>query len=53
MLLVTAYPIVYAIWLSLQRYDLRFPDDREFVGLRQLRAVLAQRACSGRTSRAR
>ena len=33
MLLVTGYPIVYAIYLSLQRYDLRFPDDREFVGL--------------------
>ena len=25
MLAVTAYPIVYAVWLSLQRYDLRFP----------------------------
>jgi multiple sugar transport system permease protein len=34
MLLVTAYPIGYAIWLSLFRYDLRFPDEREFVGLR-------------------
>ncbi len=33
MLLVTGYPIVYAIYLSLQRYDLRFPDDKEFVGL--------------------
>ncbi len=33
MLLVTGYPIVYAIWLSLQKYDLRFPDDKEFVGL--------------------
>jgi multiple sugar transport system permease protein len=34
MLLVTAYPIGYAIWLSLFRYDLRFPDEREFIGLR-------------------
>ncbi|MEA2827972.1 MAG: trehalose/maltose transport system permease protein, partial [Actinomycetota bacterium] len=34
MLLVTAYPIVYAIILSLQRNDLRFPDQAQFVGLR-------------------
>ena len=40
MLVVTAYPIVYAIWLSLQRYDLRFPDDRKLVGLRNYGAVL-------------
>jgi multiple sugar transport system permease protein len=40
MLAVTAYPIVYAIWLSLQRYDLRFPADREMVGLRNYGAVL-------------
>jgi multiple sugar transport system permease protein len=33
MVFVTAYPIGYAIYLSLQRYDLRFPDDRTFVGL--------------------
>ena len=33
MLLVAAYPIGYAIYLSLQKYDLRFPDDKEFVGL--------------------
>ena len=33
MLLVTAYPIGYAIVLSFQRFDLRFPDEREFVGL--------------------
>ena len=25
MLVVAAFPIIYAIWLSLQRYDLRFP----------------------------
>jgi multiple sugar transport system permease protein len=40
MLLVTAYPIVYAVWLSMQRYDLRFPKDRGFVGLDNYSAVL-------------
>jgi multiple sugar transport system permease protein len=33
MVAVTGYPIVYAIILSLQRYDLRFPADRGWVGL--------------------
>jgi multiple sugar transport system permease protein len=33
MLIVTGYPIGYAIYLSLQKFDLRFPDDKEFVGL--------------------
>jgi multiple sugar transport system permease protein len=28
MLAVTAYPILYAIYLSLLRADLRFPNDR-------------------------
>src|SRR4051795_4384254 len=40
MLLVTGYPIVYAVVLSLQRYDLRFPDEREFVGLSNSGEVL-------------
>lgn len=40
MLLVTGYPIIYAIILSLQRYDLRFPDDREWVGLGNYITVL-------------
>jgi len=40
MLLVTAYPIGYAIWLSTQRYDLRFPEDRGFVGADNYTAVL-------------
>jgi multiple sugar transport system permease protein len=31
MLAVTAYPIVYAVWLSLQRYNLAAPDDTRFV----------------------
>jgi multiple sugar transport system permease protein len=33
MVAVTAYPIGYAIYLSLQRYDLRFPGRTEFIGL--------------------
>lgn len=41
MLAVTAYPIIYAVWLSMQRYDLRFPDDREFVGFDNYAAVLS------------
>ncbi|MFD3810809.1 carbohydrate ABC transporter permease [Rhodococcus sp. NPDC058639] len=40
MVAVTAYPVAYAVWLSLQRYDLRFPDDRTFVGLSNYVAVL-------------
>lgn len=40
MLLVTAYPIVYAFWLSLFRYDLRFPQNRQFVGIDNYVSVL-------------
>src|SRR3954464_10652264 len=40
MLVVTGYPIGYAVYLSLQRYDLRFPDDKEFVGLSNYSDVL-------------
>lgn len=40
MVLVTAYPILYSVWLSLQRFDLRFPDQREFVGLANYATVL-------------
>jgi multiple sugar transport system permease protein len=40
MLLVTGYPIAYAFYLSLQRFDLRFPDDKEFVGLGNYADVL-------------
>jgi multiple sugar transport system permease protein len=40
MLLVTAYPMLYALWLSLFRYDLRFPDERAFVGLANYASVL-------------
>ena len=41
MLVVTAYPILYAFWLSLQRYDLRRPDDRAFVGFDNYGSVLS------------
>ncbi|MEU4807085.1 sugar ABC transporter permease [Actinosynnema sp. NPDC023587] len=28
---VAGWPILYSLWLSLQRYDLKFPDRKEFV----------------------
>src|SRR5688572_22576386 len=40
MLLVTGYPIAYAIYLSMQKFDLRFPDDKEFVGFSNYGDVL-------------
>jgi multiple sugar transport system permease protein len=40
MLLVTVYPILYAIALSVQKVDLRFPDESGFVGLANYKAVL-------------
>ena len=40
MLLVTAYPIGYAIVLSLQNLDLRFPDDTSWAGLTNYQTVL-------------
>ena len=40
MLLVTAYPIAYAIVLSLQDLDLRFPEDKGFAGLSNYETVL-------------
>jgi multiple sugar transport system permease protein len=41
MLIVTGYPIGYAVYLSLQKYDLRFPDQKEFVGLANYGDVLS------------
>jgi multiple sugar transport system permease protein len=41
MLAVTGFPILYALWLSLFRYDLRFPDERSFVGLSNYATVLS------------
>ncbi|WP_116206593.1 carbohydrate ABC transporter permease [Amycolatopsis circi] len=40
MIAVTAYPIIYSVWLSLQRYDLRFPAKHEFIGFDNYAAVL-------------
>ncbi|SNY23749.1 carbohydrate ABC transporter permease [Paractinoplanes atraurantiacus] len=40
MVVVTAYPIVYSFWLSLQRYDLKFPEDRQFVWFENYVTVL-------------
>ena len=41
MLIVTGYPIGYAFYLSLQKFDLRFPDSKEFVGLANYGDVLS------------
>jgi multiple sugar transport system permease protein len=41
MLAVTAYPIGYAIVLSVQQIDLRFPDEGGFVGLDNYTTVLS------------
>jgi multiple sugar transport system permease protein len=41
MIAVTAYPIAYAVWLSLQRYNLAAPDDTEFVGLSNYVTILS------------
>jgi multiple sugar transport system permease protein len=40
MVAVTGYPIALSVWLSLQRSDLKFPEDQEFVGLANYGAVL-------------
>src|ERR1700761_2343561 len=40
MLAVTAYPIIYAFILSLQKLDLRFPEQTEFIGLANYGTVL-------------
>jgi len=43
MLAVTAYPIGYAVWLSLQRYNLATPDDTSFIGLANYHTVLTDK----------
>ena len=43
MLAVTAYPIGYAVWLSLQRVSLTTPDDMSFVGVSNYQTVLTDR----------
>lgn len=40
MLMVTAFPILYAVWLSLHRADLRAPDANAFIGLQNYVTVL-------------
>ncbi|HIW62772.1 MAG TPA: sugar ABC transporter permease [Candidatus Stackebrandtia excrementipullorum] len=40
MALVAAWPILYSVWLSFNRYDLRFPKDQAFVGLENYITVL-------------
>lgn len=41
MLIVTAYPMLYALWLSLFRYDLRFAEERQFIGFENYVSVLS------------
>jgi multiple sugar transport system permease protein len=41
MVAVAAYPIIYAVWLSLQQYDLRFPNEAHYIGFANYRAVLS------------
>lgn len=43
MLAVTAYPIGYAVWLSLHRSNLATPDDTAFIGLGNYLTVLSDR----------
>src|ERR1700754_1782666 len=43
MLAVTAYPIAYAVWLSLQRYNLAAPDDTTFVWFDNYATILSDR----------
>ena len=40
MLLVTGWPIVYSVLLSLQRYDLRFPQKQAWIGFANYGTVL-------------
>src|SRR5258708_17601449 len=41
MIAVTAYPVGYAIWLSLERYNLELPQAIKFIGLSNYGAVLS------------
>jgi multiple sugar transport system permease protein len=43
MLVVTAYPIGYAVWLSLQRNNLAAPSDTAFIGLANYQTILTDR----------
>ena len=41
MLAVTGYPILYALWLSLHKFDLRFPSANHWVGFNNYGEVLS------------
>jgi len=41
MLAVTAYPVIYAIFLSLERYNLELPQDVKIIGFANYAAVLS------------
>jgi multiple sugar transport system permease protein len=41
MVAVTAWPIVYSVWLSMQRFDLKFPDQRQFIWFDNYATVLS------------
>ena len=43
MLAVTAYPIIYAFWLSLHRYNLASPADTAFVGFSNYATILSDK----------
>ena len=40
MILVAGWPILYSVWLSFNRYDLRFPQDQAFIGFENYLTVL-------------
>jgi multiple sugar transport system permease protein len=40
MIAVTAYPVIYAVYLSFQKYDLHFPNQAHFIGFANYKAVL-------------
>src|SRR5258708_1666801 len=41
MIAVTAYPLVYAVILSFEKYNLEFPQDVKFIGFANYAAVLS------------
>src|ERR1700722_14059313 len=41
MIAVTGYPLIYALWLSLERYNLEVPQAIKFIGLSNYGAVLS------------
>ena len=43
MLAVTGYPILYAFWLSLHRYNLASPGDIAFIGLANYQTILGDK----------